>query len=236
MIVEVLFSEVCNLFGDGKNSEYLRMSLPDAEFHYTGLNDTPFFAENTPDIILLGSMTENIQRRVIEKLRPLKDRITALADGGTVFLATGNAGEIFCKKISYITEEKETQGLGLFDLTVKTDLFNRYNGKVLGKTSDGLTVIGHRSQFSFVYGDNSACAFLSVERGCGINPDSKFEGWRRNNLICTHLLGAILPCNPLFTEYLISLAGGNQKAAFRDAALDAYNRRLKEFSAPETKF
>ena len=139
------------------------------------------------------------------------------------------------KHISYVTEAIELDGLGILDLTVKTDWFKRYNGKTLGKCGE-IDVIGFRSQFSMVYGDNTKNAFLTVERGIGINQESKFEGARVNNLFCTALLGPILPNNPLFTEYLISLTGTQAKAAFREQAMAAYEQRLKEFKDPKTEF
>ena len=234
MTVEILFQEVCGLYGDSQNPVYLQKTLPDARFIFTGLNDTPYFAENTPDLIYIGCMSESVQRRVIEKLLPLKERIQALVEQGCVFLATGNAGEIFAGKIEYITEEITVDGLGFFDLTVKTDLFHRYNGKVLGKVG-GIDVVGFRSQFSFLYGDNSDCYFLECERGCGIHKGSTLEGMRRNNLICTQLLGPLLPLNPLLCEYLIGLTGHQAQAAFRQSAMDAYETRLKEFRDPSVK-
>ncbi len=235
MVVEILFNEVCNLFGDGQNAAYLEASLPDAQFIYTPLTGTPYFAENTPDLIYIGAMSESIQRRVIEKLMPLKDRVAELIDNGTPILATGNAGEIFANKIDYITEEISVQGLGIFDLTVKTDLFKRYNGKVLGRFED-MDIVGFRAQFSFLYGDNSSTYFTSCTRGVGINPQSKLEGMRKNNLICTQILGPILPLNPLFCEYLMKLAGSDAQAAYRDAAMAAYEQHLKEFQDPNIKF
>lgn len=235
MVVEILFNEVCNLFGDSQNATYLEASLPDAQFIYTPLTGTPYFAENTPDLIYIGSMSESIQRRVIDKLMPLKSRIQALVDNGTPILATGNAGEIFAHQIHYVTEEITVNGLGIFDLTVKTDWFKRYNRKVLGKF-ENMDIIGFRAQFSFLYGDNSKQYFVSCERGDGINPQSKLEGMRKNNLICTQLLGPILPLNPLFCEHLMKLAGSNAQAAYRDAAMDAYEQHLKEFRDPNVKF
>ena len=235
MTIEVLFAEVCNLCGDAQNVEYLKQTLPDAEVIGTSLLDRPFFADHTPDLIYMGNMSERIQRRVIETLRPYRDRLRELIDGGTVMLFTGNAGETLMKHISYVTEEIETDGLGLLDLTVKTDWFDRYNGKTLGKC-EGIDVIGFRSQFSMVYGDNSQYAFLQVERGIGNNPQSRYEGARVNNLFCTALLGPILPNNPPFTEYLISLTGTKTEAAFREQAMAAYEQRLKEFRDPKTEF
>ena len=75
-----------------------------------------------------------------------------------------------------------------------------------------------------------------MTRGDGINTDSKYEGMRKNNLMCTTCLGPILVLNPLFTEYIISLAGGTEKAAFREEAMAAYEKRLAEFHNPKVKF
>ena len=75
MVVEILFSEICDNNGDGQNVTYLQATLPDAEFVFTSLLDTPYFIENTPDLIYIGSMSEKTQRRVIEKLLPFKERI-----------------------------------------------------------------------------------------------------------------------------------------------------------------
>ena len=235
MTVEILFQEVCGLYGDSQNPTYLEATLPEAQFIYTKLTDTPYFAENTPDLLYIGCMSEMTQRKVIEKLLPYRERILELIDAGVPFLATGNAGEIFAKEIRYISEDIVTQGLGIFDLTVKTDLFNRYNGMVLGQLND-LKVVGFRSQFSFLYGDNTQNYFLKCLRGDGINPKSTLEGMRKNNLICTQLLGPVLPLNPLFCEYFISLAGITASAAYREAAMDAYEQRLKEFTDPKTPF
>ena len=85
MKVEVLFSEVCNLNGDFQNVEYLRQTLPEAQFVFTALSHEPAFATERPDIVYMGTMTEAIQRRVIDKLMPYKERIEALIDSGVVY-------------------------------------------------------------------------------------------------------------------------------------------------------
>lgn len=235
MTVEILFNEVCNLFGDGQNAAYLQATLPEAEFIFTPLTQTPYFVDNTPDMIYIGSMSEATQRRVIQTLLPHKERLNTLIENGTPILATGNAGEIFCKKISYVTEDLYTDGLGIFDMTVKTDLFDRYNGKLLGEFLD-IKIVGFRSQFSFIYGDNNKNHFVKCIRGKGINRDSELEGLRKNNLICTQILGPILPLNPLFCEYFIELTGTKATAAYREAAMNAYEQRVKEFSDPSIIF
>lgn len=235
MTVEVLFREVCNLNADGQNSVYLQQSMPDAEFIYTSIHDEPYFKDNEPDIIMMGHMSESFQREVIKKLMPLKDRIEELIDAGKVFLMTGNACEVFCRHISYVTEKIETDALGIFPLDAKCDLFKRYNGKLLADF-EGIKLVGFKSQFSFLFGDNSSFAFAKCLRGVGINKESSFEGMRRNNFFGTHLSGPILPLNPLFTEYIMRLAGCPGEAAFRDAAMAAYEQHIKEFEDPAVKF
>ena len=235
MVVEILFQEVCGLYGDSQNATYLQATLPEADFIFTKLTDEPYFNKNTPDLIYIGCMSESTQRRVIEKLMPYRNRILELVDSGVPFLATGNAGEIFGQCIEYVTEKIRMDALSIFDFTVKTDLFRRYNGMVLGSLDD-IEIVGFRSQFSFICGNNTENYFIKCVRGIGINPKSCLEGFRKNNLICTQLLGPILPLNPLFCEYLISLAGSKAAAAFRDAALDAYTQRLNEFKDPKVRF
>ncbi len=236
MKIEFLFGEICNFYGDPQNVTYLAQSAENAEIIETDLLSVPYFVSSRPDIIIMASMSESSQRKVIEKLSPYKERILELIDDGVVFLCTGNACEVFCKKIEYVTEEISVDGLGIFNLNVKTDLFNRYNGKVLGK-ADNITITGFRSQFGKIYGDNSDCYFCEIERGMGINETSKLEGLRKKNFIGTQILGPILPLNPEFCEYILHLAGEkNPVAAHKDIAMKAFNQRLSEFSDEKIKF
>ena len=81
-----------------------------------------------------------------------------------------------------------------------------------------------------VYGDNSECSFAKVERGIGINEESKLDGIHVNNFIGTSIIGPILVMNPYFTEYLMGLLGvENPSCAFREDTIKAYNQRLHEF-------
>lgn len=235
MIIEVLFEEICNLYGDPQNAEYLAQTLPSAKIIHTSLDSEPYFADHRPDMILMGAMSDSMQAAVINKLRNYLSRLEELINDDVVFLATGNACEIFCKSIENVTLETKVDGLSIFPYEVKIDWFDRYNGKVLGKFSD-ITITGFRSQFSMIYGDNSKCGFVEVERGIGINRSSKTEGFRIHNFFGTQILGPILPLNPEFCEYLISLTGEKAEAAFKEEAMSAYRQRIKEFSDPKIKF
>ena len=79
-----------------------------------------------------------------------------------------------------------------------------------------------------MYGDNSNSYFVEVEKGIGINKESKFEGIQKNNFIGTYILGPILILNPLFTKKLINKMGAEAAIALEEETMTAYEARLKE--------
>lgn len=230
MKIEILFSRLCNLYGDSKNIDYLKLSMPEAEFIMTEITDSaPYFAENDVDMIYIGGMSEAAQKRVTEYLMPFKSRILELIEKDVVFLATGNSFEIFTSEIQNLTTKESYEGLGIFPMVTKIDLFKRYNGKVMGKIEDFM-LVGFKSQFSMVYGDAKDCCLFNAERGTGLNKETLCEGLRRNNFMGANILGPVLVLNPLFTEYIMSLLGiANPECAFREQSMKAYEKRLKEF-------
>lgn len=226
MKIEILFPEFCNLFGDMYNMKYLKMCLPDAEFIETTLEEEPTFANEDVNLIYLGPMTEKTQEKVIAKLSLYKDRIIELIDKNVVFLFTGNAIEVLGK---YIENEDKSKidGIGIFDVYAKRDMFHRHNSYLIGKYED-IEVIGFKSQFTMMYGDNTEMPFLEVEKGIGINKDSKLEGIKKNNFIGTYLIGPLLILNPLFTKKVLEMLGVNSEVALKDDTIAAYKERLEE--------
>ena len=180
MIIEVLFAEICNLYGDPQNAEYLRQTLPQAEMIHTSLDAEPYFAQKRPDIIVMGSMSDSMHSFVIQKLGRYRSRIDELIRDNVVFLITGSAVDVFCKTIENVTLERKIDGLGIIPFDVKINWFDRYNGKVLANLGD-MTITGFRSQFSTFYGEHNNNFFVKAERGMGINKNSNLEGFRINN-------------------------------------------------------
>lgn len=106
---------------------------------------------------------------------------------------------------------------------------DRYNSRVIANYED-IELIGFKSQFTMMYGDNSKNYFVEVLSGIGLNPSTKYEGIRKNNFIGTYILGPILILNPLFTEKLLKMIGiENPEIALKEETLMAYETRLKEF-------
>ena len=93
--VELLFPELCNIYGESYNVEYLRRCSDEIEVINTNHMDTPAFVNEDVDMIYLGCTTERKQEQIIGILSQYRDRIIELIDKGVIFLATGNAVEIF---------------------------------------------------------------------------------------------------------------------------------------------
>ncbi len=227
MKIEILFPEFCNLYGDMYNMKYLKMCMPEAEFIETALDDVPAFTKEDVNMIYLGPMTEKTQEKVIARLKPYKDKIEELINNNVVFLFTGNALEVLGK---YIENEdgSKIDAVGIFDVYSKRDMMHRHNSFLIGKYED-IEMIGFKSQFTMMYGDNKDSYFVEVEKGIGINKESKLEGIKKNNFIGTYIIGPILIQNPLFTKKLIKAMGAKEDTlVFEQDLMAAYEERLKE--------
>lgn len=240
MKIEVLFPEICNLYGDLFNVTYLKDCLPEAEIVNTSLSDEPLFVKENPDLIYMGTTTERGQILAIEALVKHKERIKECIDSGVNFLVTGNAMEIFFNEIIE-GDQKVCDGLGLLDFVARREARKRFNCLYLGdfKTDDEvIKIVGFKSLFGFAYGDNSKCTLFETERGDGLNKEVKGEGIRVNNFFATHITGPLLVLNPTFTKWYMKnmLKVDDAKLAFEEAAIDAYNLRVKEYSDPGTGF
>lgn len=233
MIIEVLYPEIANLYGDLYNAEYLARSCG-AEIVSTKLTEKPRFISERVDLLYLGGTTERGQEIVRDALRPYVEDIKKRTAEGGVTLVTGNALEIFGE---YIEEENgnRLEMLGLYPIRSERHMLNRYNALYLGEL-DGMRIVGFKGQFGHSYGDNGAGLFTTL-RGAGLNPETKAEGIRDNNLMMTYLLGPLLVLNPPFTKYLLRLLGVQSPSlACEKTALEVYERRLRDFSEPGRNF
>ena len=74
MKIEVLYPEICNLYGDLGNIRYLQKSCPELEVVETDLKSRPAFLDGGVDLVYVGSATE---RGLDYKLRMLLAGIPA---------------------------------------------------------------------------------------------------------------------------------------------------------------
>ena len=237
MKIEVLFPEICNLYGELTNVSYLEKSLNAVEIVETNLTDEPLFAAEMPDLIYMGTMSENSQLLVIEKLTEYKDRIRELIKEGANFLITGNALEVFGEEI-IDKDGTIVKGLGLFPFKTKRDMMNRFNSLYLGDYED-MKIVGFKSQFTHSYWNEGADEkpLFDTLRGPGLSPDIKGEGICENNFMATYVIGPILVLNPPLAKHIMKKCGiDNPALAFEDAAMEAYNARVTEYSDEKTGF
>ena len=230
MKIEILFPEFCNLFGDLGNIKYLKKCLPEAKFIETKFDEEPKFVKEDVNLIYMGPTTEAMQEKIIKKLSSYKERIEELIEKNVAFLMVGNAVEVF---INHIENEDGTkiEGLNIFkDIYAKKYLLDRHNSFFVGKYED-IKLVGFKSQFTLLYGDNSKEYFAEAEKGIGINKETKLEGLKRNNFIGTYLIGPILILNPDFTLEFEKMIGVKEpKLAFEDEIRKCYEIRLKELT------
>ena len=225
MKIEILFPEVCNLYGDSGNVMLLENTLKKASIIKTTLLDEPYFVKNDVDFIYMGPATPNNQKKVLEKLMPYKERLKELINKGVVFLFTGNALEIMGKSIN------GDAALDIFDYESFIDEGSRYTSLFIGKYK-GLKneIVGYKAQSS---NSNISSNYLF---NCIKEKNIKDEGIHINNFYGTNLLGPILVLNPYFTKKLLSLIGYNGNLYIEDELITAYKIRLKEFKNERKKY
>lgn len=229
MKIEVLFPEFCNLNGDMANVKYLKKCIPDAEIIETSIDQEPAFStQETMNLIYMGTLSERSQEIVIQKLKPYREKLLELIEKGQVFLFTGNSIEVLG---NYIEKDdgSKIQALGIFDVYAKRDMLHRHNSFFLGQYED-IEIVGFKSQFTMLYGNNEENYFIKAKMGIGIHPDSVLEGIHQNNFFATYLIGPFLILNPLFTLKLLKLMKVEKPTlAFEKDILKAYEVRLDKF-------
>ena len=233
MKIEIMYPELCCLYGDKGNTMFLQQCLPDAEFIYTELNETPHFLTEDIDLCCMYSMSEQSQEWILSRLMPCRDQIAKCFETGkTLFLLTGNALELLGK---YIQREdgSKVEALGIFDTYTVRQAPKRFNTLIQAEFA-GMQLLGYTSRFSHTYGVTEALAMARVSIGTGCEPGGKLEGIRSGRIIATYLLGPLLVANPDFAKWLLAELGINQpKLPFEADLYKAYEVRKQEFTRPD---
>lgn len=230
-IVEFILPEFTNIYGESYNITYLKRCSEEIEVVMTNHSDVPRFVNEHVDMIYMGCMTENKQELAIEYLKKYKNNLVNEIESGTIFLITGNSIECFGKRITgddvILKGNREIEALGIFNFESKRYMNkDRHNSQYIGKFED-MTLLGHRSLYSFSYGDFEK-PFIEIAHGIGMNPDTMKEGIRVNNFFATYSLGPFLILNPYFTKYLLDLMGISKELEFEKEIIEAYEYRLNE--------
>lgn len=229
IVIELLYPEFNNLFGDRGNAEYLVKRLKSADYEVevieTNLYEEPHFINNQTDILLIGPCTEKSQLLEIEELKKYTDKINERIENGGVTLATGNAFDMFGQYIENANGER-IEALSLFPYYAKQFSRLRYNDNSVGEFGE-MKITGFKNLLSHAYGENPY-PFLKMQKGIGMNKDTKDEGIHKNNFFATYHIGPLLPLNPDFTTYLIKLCDSEYQGEGGENEKLAYEMRIKE--------
>ena len=259
MTIEVLFPEICNLYGDLGNIEYLKQTLEKANVEVnitnTSLKSVPQFATSKVDLIYMGTTTEKGIELSINALKPYVNKLKELIEAGQFILLTGNALDIFG---TYIDSDASPriEGLDILKTHSEYHMLRRHNSFYLGEYNtdgvDGIKIVGYKSIFGHTYADDNddtnteyaQQGWFNTLRGVGRNPgniDNRGnkevkpeylpEGFKVNNLYATYLLGPLMPLNPLLTKWFVNkLLCIDVEPAYFETAMAAYEERLKDFT------
>ena len=227
MTVEILFPEICNLYGDLQNVYYLQRCCPSLEVAETDLHTKPRFLSEDVALVYMGSTTEQGLRLAADALRPYAAEIAAKADAGQLMLLTGNAPDVFCAAIESDSADP-IEGLSILPGRVKYTMMKRHNSFFLGTFAD-MEIVGFKSVFGFPCDAPATGGWFEAVRGIGRTPDTKIEGFRRGGLYATALIGPLLVLNPPLCKWLLRQMGAPDALAFEEAAVAAYRKRVAEF-------
>ncbi len=223
MKIEILFPEVCNLFGEIGTINYLKKIFKDETIYETELFEKPKFLDEDVDFVFLGPSTESIQEKVIELLTPYKNEIDAKIQSGVAFLVIGNSLEIFG---NYIDDgDKRIECLGIFDVHTVRNMNVRHNEINRLKYKD-LDIVGVKSQFTQMY-PNRDYKFMDSVFGKGLNEGILEEGIKYKNFYGTYIIGPLLLLNPEFTKLMFKEIGYTiDELPFESLLVEAHEARL----------
>lgn len=175
MKIEVLYPEICNLYGDLGNIRYLQKSCPELEVVETDLKSRPAFLDGGVDLVYVGSATERGLQLLVEALTPYRDALADYVDAGNRMLATGNALDALGKYVD-IDGKRAFDGLGSSRRTRSTTC----SSATAASSSESFrtwTLWGFKSVFGHTYPDDELSeALFRVERGVGRRPGSAARG------------------------------------------------------------
>ncbi len=232
-----LYPDVMNLYGEYANLKVLCRHLSSL-----GVEVTVRVAEaddkicfDDAGLIYMGCGTERMQKFIMERLRSEGDSLKAAAERGAVVLFTGSAMEILGASVTD-SEGTVYPALGLADFTtVETE--KRITEDVIALTDlTGDPVAGFMNKCSLTSGIDTPL-FSKLMLGFGNEKELGAEGYRKGNILATHITGPVLVKNPSLIDAVIRLLAKNRDWILPDSLPrfpheeDAYNVTLSELKA-----
>lgn len=201
-----LYPKLLNLYGDMGNIIALtkRCEWRGIQVEFEQINIGDSIKEH--DLYFIGGGQDKQQEEVAQELYSHKSELLAQRDDGAVFLGICGGYQLFGHYYQPHDKDKLT-GISLMDAYTVAGK-KRFIGNVTVKTDflNPNTLVGfeNHSGLTYLQGETKPIGVVSV--GNGNNGADGFEGGRYKNVFGTYLHGSLLPKNPHFADYLISLA------------------------------
>ena len=201
-----LYPKLLNLYGDLGNIITLKKRCEwrgiEVDFEEINIGDKIY----SHDLYFIGGGQDKQQEEVVEELYSHKSNLQSQRDDGAVFLGICGGYQLFGHYYQPHGKDK-LKGLSLMDAYTAAGS-KRFIGNVTVET-DFLapkTLVGFENHSGLTYLEGKSKPLGKVIVGNGNNGISGFEGGRYKNIFGTYLHGSLLPKNPHFADYLISLA------------------------------
>lgn len=197
IVIAHLYYDLLNLYGESGNVKALKKQLEDqnikVEVKFLTIDDELDFSSY--DVVYIGSGTKENQSLALKHLIKYKNSIKKYINDNKFLIATGNAYEMFGKKIDNI------KALNVFDYEAKSEDFRMVDECVFKCDLINEFVIGFQNQGTTL--KNNENSFFEVIKGIGNYPKSNFEGYQENNFYGTYLIGPLLIRNPHLLKYMV---------------------------------
>ena len=201
-----LYPKLLNLYGDIGNVLTLKNRC-----QWRNINvsiDNINIGDNVSgyDIYFIGGGQDKQQEDVASELFSQKSALTDERDKNSVFLGICGGYQLFGHYYQPHNKPR-LNGISLIDAyTVAGN--KRFIGNVTVQTDflSPKTLVGFENHSGLTYLQGDTIALGKSLVGAGNNGQDKFEGARFKNVFGTYLHGSLLPKNPHFADYLITLA------------------------------
>lgn len=205
-----LYPKLLNLYGDIGNVITLkkRCQWRGIEVEFDEINVGDELSHH--DLYFIGGGQDKQQEEVAEELFKNRDFYLKERDEGSVFLGICGGYQLFGHYYQPAGKEK-LYGLSLLDAYTIAGS-KRFIGNVTVTTDivKPNTLVGfeNHSGLTYIQGDTKPLGHVTI--GNGNNGQDGTEGARYKNVFGTYLHGSLLPKNPAFADYLITLALENR--------------------------
>lgn len=203
-----LYPELLNIYGDMGNIYALkkRCEWRNIEIEIHNINTGCDINPELFDIYFIGGGQDKQQIDVAKEMQKQKENLKQAAEDNAVMLAICGGYQLLGKY--YLPHEGDKlDGIGILNAyTIAGD--KRFIGNVTVKSNflSPETIVGFENHSGLTYLEEGTTPIGTVITGNGNNGKDFTEGARYKNVFGTYLHGSLLPKNPQFTDYLITLA------------------------------